>query len=204
MEDSFCVREDDENETKLSDDDDDNDIVNFNLIGENERRLRTRKAEKEIGKNYLCKKKKRSRIISLDDSSDEELDTNVKCQLAGTVLIQNSKSKQATEDKSVTLCTSKPSLGGTFKKPISNKNLHVAEIGKSKPLDLCSLERSCDTRTYLQACDSETLDFHVEQKQSRCTSIPPPQVKYTTTQDKTEMKSHTHKLTCDPFVSIVE
>ncbi|XP_062903151.1 Fanconi anemia group M protein isoform X2 [Mobula hypostoma] len=199
LEDSFCVREDDENQTELSDDD----IVNFDLIGEDNQyltrhRMRSKKAENQNGKDELSKKKKSRRIILLDDSSEEELDTNMKRQLAESVPIQDSKSKQTPEDKNVTLCSSGQRLDSSFKKSISKNTLRVAESDKRKPSALCSLDRSCMFRLNLQSCVSETLDFQVEQKCSRrCNSTLTPEsskIKCNTTQDKTEVKSQTNEL----------
>ncbi|XP_072127055.1 Fanconi anemia group M protein isoform X2 [Mobula birostris] len=199
LEDSFCVREDDENQTELSDDD----IVNFDLIGEDNQyltrhRIRSKKAENQNGKDELSKKKKSRRIILLDDSSEEELDTNMKRQLAESVPIQDSKSKQTPEDKNVTLCSSRQRLDSSFKKSFSKNTLRVAESDKRKPSALYSLDRSCMFRLNLQSCVSETLDFQVEQKCSRrCNSTLTPgssKIKCNTTQDKTEVKSQTNEL----------
>ncbi|XP_072895713.1 Fanconi anemia group M protein isoform X2 [Hemitrygon akajei] len=192
LEDSFCVREEDENQTELSDDD----IVNFDLIGEEDRyltrhRIRSKKAGNQNGKDELSKKKKSRRIVLLDDSSEEELDTNMKCQLAESVLIQDSKSKQTPEDKNVTLCSSRQRLDSSFKKTISKNTLQVTGSDKKKPSALCSLDRSCMFRLNLQSCVSETLDFQVEQKCSRrrnSTLTPESsKIKCNTMQDKTEM-----------------
>ncbi|XP_069772457.1 Fanconi anemia group M protein isoform X2 [Narcine bancroftii] len=179
LEDSFCVRDDD--------------VVNFDLIGENQQyltlhRTRSKITEKEKGK-VVVPRKKRSRVVLVDDSSEEELDKNAKSQF----VIQNSKSKHTKEDEK-NLSTTKPILGSSFKK--------VAEIDVKKPSNLYSLDRSCDIRLNLQACVSEALDFHVEQMCSRRhTSALTPQVKYNALQDKSETKSQTAKPHCnDPVM----
>uniref|UniRef100_UPI00398EBD50 Fanconi anemia group M protein isoform X2 n=1 Tax=Pristiophorus japonicus TaxID=55135 RepID=UPI00398EBD50 len=213
IEDSFCVREEDEEDTKteLSGDE----IVNFDLfndtpIGGNKQyatrhRARTKMAEIENAKGDLTKKKKGSRIIVLNDSSEEEQDVNMNHQLPGKYLVQNSKSKQTTEEQKMILCSSKPSLGGgSLKKSFSKiTSQQPAGVEKGKPSNPCSLDRSCAIRLNLQASVSETLDFQIEQKHSRrSTSTLTSEITYNSMQDKTQSKPQMDKFHC--ITSVME
>ncbi|XP_067847954.1 Fanconi anemia group M protein [Heptranchias perlo] len=206
MEDSFCVREEDEenNQAELCDDE----VVNFDLLNNTpiggikqyvtRHRARTKMAETEHAKGALSKKKKGSRIVVLHDSSEEEQEVNMNTELPGKDLVQNSKSKQTTEVQKIILCSSKPSLGGgSFKKPFSKMILQqTASVEKGIPSEPRSLDRSCAVRLNLQASVSETLDFQIEQKHSRCTSILAPEITYNSMQDKTQSKPQMDKLHC--------
>ncbi|XP_078090285.1 Fanconi anemia group M protein [Mustelus asterias] len=193
MEDSFCVREEDDeadNQTEL----DDELIVNFDLfndtpVGKSKQhatrnRTRAKIAEMENAKGNLTKKKKGSRIILLNDSSEDEQDVN---QLPIKHLVLNSKHKQTAKEQSV--CSPNSTFGGdSFKKSLSKLTVQrPACVEKGKPSDPCSQDRSLATRLNLQASVSETLDFQVEQHHSRrYTSTLVSETAHSSMQDKVE------------------
>ncbi|XP_038632249.1 Fanconi anemia group M protein isoform X2 [Scyliorhinus canicula] len=171
MEDSFCVREEGEetdDQSELNDDE----IVNFDLfndtpIGKNKKcatlnRTRAIIAETEDAKDTLTKRKKGSRIILLNDSSEDEHDVN---QSPIKPLVQTCKHQKTAEQQSTILCSPNSTCGGdSFTKPLSKLTVQQPTcVEKGKP----SLDGSLAMRLNLQASVSETIDFQMEQKHSR-------------------------------------
>ncbi|XP_048456038.1 Fanconi anemia group M protein [Rhincodon typus] len=204
IEDSFCVHEEGEadNQTELSGDE----IVNFDLlndtpIGKNKpyatrSRTRTKIVEIESSKGALTRKRKGSRIILLNDSSEDEQDVNVNHKLPRENLVQNNKSKQTVEEQN-TSCYPNPILIGDCFRECSLKMTvqQPACVDGGKPSDPCSGNRCHATRLNLQASVSEALDFQIEQKHSRrCSSTTASDFTLNSMQHKGQDKCHVSRL----------
>ncbi|XP_060685277.1 Fanconi anemia group M protein isoform X1 [Hemiscyllium ocellatum] len=167
MEDSFCVREEDEadNQTELSDDD----IVNFDLLNDTpveknkqyatRNRTREKNAEIKSGKRGLTKKKKGSRIILLNDSSEDEQDVNVNHELPRKNLAHNNKSKQTAEEQTTSFSPNLTSVGDCFSEC-------SPKMAVQQPACVDG-DRSNALRFSLQASVSEALDFQIQHKHLR-------------------------------------
>ncbi|XP_048393153.2 Fanconi anemia group M protein isoform X2 [Stegostoma tigrinum] len=200
IEDSFCVHEEGEadNQTELSGDE----IVNFDLlndtpIGKNKpyatrSKSRTKTVEIESCKGALTRKRKGSRIILLNDSSEDEQDVNVNCKLPRENLAQNYKSKQTVEEQNTSRYPNPILTGDCYRQRLLKMTVQQpACVDGVKPSDPCSGNRCHAMRLNLQASVSEALDFQLEQKRPRrCSSTTVSDITLNSMQDKGQDKCH--------------
>ncbi|XP_064421223.1 Fanconi anemia group M protein [Latimeria chalumnae] len=198
MEDSFCVQGDqEETDTGNNIGSNEDETVNYNLLIEDtfidgrkqyhtRRRKRLKQSEIESTYQELPKKKKGSRIITYDDSSDEEISAKVKKGYTNKLCSKSRMQEQHQE--------------GAFKKSLTvNHSVIYKETPEGK---VHATNQRYQMQLNMKASMSETLDF---QPQSRSGRVPASQAfgDADTLQEhkKCQSKPHLQKLHRDSILT---